>query len=137
MKMTKGAPLVAAPDRKTILRKDSHTAHSSSTSTSAVKSTSSQGKIHATSSSPTISAGNAGSPSNSDLGADGANEFATIYEGQWAEDREHGRGTKYWADGKVYHGSWLDGTQTGEGVCKYANGAFYFGTWDNNFVCAV
>jgi hypothetical protein len=62
-------------------------------------------------------------------------EFGTIYEGQWAEDREHGRGTKYWADGKVYHGAWVDGTQTGDGVCKYANGAYYYGNWDTNFVC--
>jgi hypothetical protein len=150
MKMAKGGLLSLKESDKPLLmlRKDS-----ASKSTS-MKSTGSQSKILSSSSSPNIMAGNASRETNNnsnntnrdafshsnsngaltDPGDGFGMEFGTIYEGQWAEDREHGRGTKYWADGKIYHGAWVDGMQSGEGICKYANGAYYSGTWENNTV---
>ena len=38
------------------------------------------------------------------------------YEGQWQDDRRHGSGTFFHADGSRYEGEWVNGRKEGKGV---------------------
>ena len=44
-------------------------------------------------------------------------------------DKKHGVGTFYWADGRKYHGSWKDGKQHGRGEYFLASGEKKIGEW--------
>ena len=37
------------------------------------------------------------------------------YEGEFVNDKKHGKGKYKWANGKVYDGMWKDGKQHGDG----------------------
>ena len=37
------------------------------------------------------------------------------YEGEYFDDRKHGKGTFYWNDGHFYEGDWAEGKQHGVG----------------------
>ena len=51
------------------------------------------------------------------------------YDGEWQDDKRHGKGFYTWADGLKYDGVWQDEMQHGKGVFTYANGDKYDGTW--------
>ncbi|KAL9188888.1 hypothetical protein ACHAXT_011378 [Thalassiosira profunda] len=55
-----------------------------------------------------------------------------IYQGEWAEGKPHGRGTKTWVDGDVYEGEWKDGCHHGRGFFIFADGDVYDGEWKDN-----
>ncbi len=51
------------------------------------------------------------------------------YEGDWADDIQHGKGTYFFHTGDRYEGSYLLGERTGEGVYYHANGDKYVGNF--------
>ena len=51
------------------------------------------------------------------------------YEGEWKEDKKHGQGVFYWADGDKYVGSYVNGKMQGQGTYYYNNGNRYEGEW--------
>ena len=38
------------------------------------------------------------------------------YKGDWREDKRHGKGTCFYADGAMYEGDWADDAHHGHGV---------------------
>ena len=44
------------------------------------------------------------------------------YDGDWADDMQHGKGTYFFHTGDRYEGSYLLGERTGEGIYYHANG---------------
>ena len=44
------------------------------------------------------------------------------YEGEWKEDKEHGKGIARYASGNKYEGAWADGKINGYGVLTYFDG---------------
>jgi|LakMenE18May11ns_1017448.scaffolds.fasta_scaffold9792981_1 hypothetical protein len=81
-------------------------------------------------------------------------EDGDVYEGEWLNNRAHGRGimtykdigvyegewqngqrtegTITYYDGGVYKGEWANGKKNGQGTMTYANGAKYVGDWFDN-----
>ena len=62
----------------------------------------------------------------------------TKYEGEWMNNRPHGRGT-LWVKvnngskfTRRYVGQWFNGVMHGEGIYYYENGEVYRGQWSNN-----
>ena len=45
-----------------------------------------------------------------------------MYEGEFREDKKHGRGTYRYATGQVYDGEWKAGKSEGRGTLRYADG---------------
>lgn len=43
------------------------------------------------------------------------------YEGDWFEDKMHGKGKYWYADGSLYDGQWHDSKMNGKGVYTYPN----------------
>ena len=50
------------------------------------------------------------------------------FQGQFKEDRRHGRGTCIYPDGSRYTGEWQAGAVHGEGRFEHANGDTFVGT---------
>ena len=50
-----------------------------------------------------------------------------VYEGDWVDDKQHGKGTYTWPDGNVYEGDWMDGKHTGKGKRTWPSVAMYEG----------
>jgi hypothetical protein len=62
----------------------------------------------------------------------GRGEFATdqfTYNGDFQEDRFHGRGTLRWAAGECYVGEFSQGDINGEGEMLFLDGSRYRGQW--------
>jgi len=55
-----------------------------------------------------------------------------VYEGQFLNDKRHGRGKYTFQSGEVYDGEWRDGDRNGYGKCRWANGNSYEGDWKGN-----
>ena len=56
------------------------------------------------------------------------------YEGDWKDDKWHGRGVWEFANGSKYEGEFRDGGICGRGVFVLANGNKYDGEWkDGDF----
>ena len=51
------------------------------------------------------------------------------YEGDWYEGKMHGFGRYVYADGGVYEGQWVDGKMCGKGTYVFPNGNKYEGEW--------
>lgn len=51
------------------------------------------------------------------------------YEGDWVDDRIHGKGKSVYSNGNVYDGEWTDGRINGYGTLTYADGDKYIGQW--------
>ena len=51
------------------------------------------------------------------------------YEGDWRNGKKHGYGTETWASGGRYEGEFRDGKEHGRGTINYANGNRYEGEW--------
>ena len=47
---------------------------------------------------------------------------AEKYEGDWCEGKMHGYGKYFYADGGVYEGEWVEGKMDGRGVYTFPNG---------------
>ena len=56
-----------------------------------------------------------------------------MYEGEWKNGFLHGKGTKYYSNGKIeYEGDWKNGFEDGNGTLNYENGSkMYEGEWRN------
>ena len=52
------------------------------------------------------------------------------YEGEFKEDKKHGKGTYTYKDGRIFEGEYKDGRQHGTGKC-IANGQVKVGIWVN------
>ena len=52
-----------------------------------------------------------------------------VYDGDWRDNRRHGRGIRRWPNGEEYSGEWVDGERHGKGTLKYANGSVLCGEW--------
>ena len=54
------------------------------------------------------------------------------YEGQWLDDKRHGRGQFICQlDGTSYDGEFAHGRKEGRGILKFANGHILSGTWQH------
>ena len=49
------------------------------------------------------------------------------YEGDFVDDKKHGKGVYVYANGDKYEGDWLDGKKHGKGVITFADGNKYEG----------
>ena len=49
------------------------------------------------------------------------------YDGEWNDDKAHGRGTLTWADGRRYHGEWSEDKMHGRGTYTWPDGGRYDG----------
>ena len=56
----------------------------------------------------------------------------SIYEGDFVEDKYHGRGIMTYANGDKYEGEWKDDLRNGKGKLIYANGEIYEGEFQND-----
>jgi len=45
-----------------------------------------------------------------------------VYEGEYQQDKRHGRGVLRFGNGKVYEGEWSNGKRHGRGVYRKADG---------------
>jgi hypothetical protein len=50
--------------------------------------------------------------------------FARRYEGYWADDKAHGKGTLTYLHGDKYVGEWAAGKKQGQGVCPASTAPF-------------
>ena len=50
-----------------------------------------------------------------------------IYDGDWKDNKRHGRGIRRWTDGAEYSGEWMDGDMHGIGKMKSIDGSVYDG----------
>ena len=50
-----------------------------------------------------------------------------VYEGEFKDGRQHGKGTFTLPGGYEYTGDWVEGKIQGQGVVKYPNGSVYEG----------
>ncbi|MEM1054584.1 MAG: PDZ domain-containing protein [Bacteroidota bacterium] len=55
--------------------------------------------------------------------------LGSIYEGEYANDRYHGRGAMTYTTGTTFVGDWVDGQQHGRGTMTFATGDTFTGTW--------
>ena len=55
-----------------------------------------------------------------------------IYEGEWYEEKKHGKGKMRYADGDIYYGNWDEDKKHGRGKMTYKNGDIYDGEWVND-----
>lgn len=53
------------------------------------------------------------------------------YEGEWAANKMHGKGTFTWADGRKYEGEYIEDKKQGHGVFVWPDGRKYDGSWSN------
>ena len=56
------------------------------------------------------------------------------YEGQWLDDRRHGQGSFYHADGSRYEGEWASGRKEGKGSLFFNNGDSFTGYWSEGAI---
>ena len=54
------------------------------------------------------------------------------YEGEWAEGKQHGKGTYTFADGSSHEGEFAEGNKHGKGTYTYASGAVKVGCYEAN-----
>ena len=55
-----------------------------------------------------------------------------IYEGDWVNDKRHGRGKMIYKTGDIYEGNWVNDKRHGKGEIIYANGLIHNGDWEND-----
>ena len=71
-----------------------------------------------------------GVPSYDDLHMDGPflyKDDKALYQGQYKDNKRHGRGKCAWPNGSVYEGEWLNDVPHGRGRHWMANGDWYLG----------
>ena len=56
---------------------------------------------------------------------------AERYQGEFKDDRRHGRGTCIFPDGSRYTGEWSTGVIAGEGRYEHGNGDVFMGLFAN------
>jgi hypothetical protein len=59
--------------------------------------------------------------------------IGSVYEGQWAYNYPHGRGTQFYANGDVYEGMFKEGRPNGRGKHSYSNGSYYAGDFTSSY----
>ena len=52
-----------------------------------------------------------------------------MYQGEYKDDKKHGRGLYIWANGKKYDGEWVNGVQHGRGHFTDDKGKEREGVW--------
>ena len=55
-----------------------------------------------------------------------------IYEGEFLNGKQHGKGKYTSADGYEYIGQWLEGNIEGSGTARYTDGSVYKGSFKNS-----
>lgn len=58
-----------------------------------------------------------------------------VYEGEWLNDKKHGKGTQVWKDGSRYDGQWRNGKANGYGRLIHGDGDVYEGEWKDDTAC--
>ena len=53
------------------------------------------------------------------------------YEGEWKNNKMHGKGSFTWADGRIYVGEYVDDKKSGYGEFTWPDGRCYKGDWLN------
>ena len=60
-----------------------------------------------------------------------------IYEGEFKDDKQEGKGKEKWPDGAIYAVKYKNGVICGEGNFIWDNGAIYEGDFDNNQINGI
>ena len=55
-----------------------------------------------------------------------------IYDGQFLNDKRHGKGIYHYANGERYEGDYFEGMRQGQGTMYYKNGRKDEGEWQND-----
>lgn len=69
-----------------------------------------------------------------EVGPGGKKIHPHIYEGEWMQDKKHGKGREVMEDGCVYEGEYKDGVRHGEGKYTFEDGSVYQGYWLDNMM---
>ncbi len=56
----------------------------------------------------------------------------SIYEGDWQDNKLHGKGKRTFAGGSIYEGDWQDNKFHGKGTYTFADGEKYEGDWQDD-----
>jgi hypothetical protein len=56
----------------------------------------------------------------------------SVYDGQWENDKMHGRGIFISSNRDKYEGTFVYGLKEGHGIMQYINGNVYNGQWKND-----
>ena len=57
-----------------------------------------------------------------------------IYDGEWKDDKQHGKGTFKWPHGDMYEGEWKNDKAHGKGTFKWPHGDMYEGEWKDHYM---
>lgn len=77
-------------------------------------------------------------PPNSESFANISNEAITelpdnsLYEGQWHDEKRHGKGKLLWTDGSFFEGQWVNDKANGYGRLIHFDGDVYEGQWKDD-----
>lgn len=52
-----------------------------------------------------------------------------VYEGDYDNDRKHGKGVFTWASGNIYKGDYVEDERQGNGQMLWTDGSMYEGEW--------
>ena len=56
----------------------------------------------------------------------------STYEGEWLDDKRHGKGVMIYAEGNKYVGEWQNDMCHGQGKYYYRNGDVHEGDWKDD-----
>jgi hypothetical protein len=54
-----------------------------------------------------------------------------MFNGEWLNNKMHGKGVFTWSDGRKYEGDYHDDKKSGYGVFTWPDGRMYEGMWLN------
>lgn len=56
-----------------------------------------------------------------------------LYDGEWKNNRRHGKGKYIWHNGDRYVGGFVEGKRSGTGIYYFASGERYEGEWKDDY----
>lgn len=59
-------------------------------------------------------------------------QFYFCFQGEWKNNKAHGKGKFFHIDGDIFDGEWLEDKANGYGVYNHVNGAKYEGYWKDD-----
>lgn len=57
------------------------------------------------------------------------NKDASLYKGEFCENKRHGHGVFYYVNGDIFSGNWENNLKHGFGTYRFADGSEYRGEW--------
>ncbi len=60
-----------------------------------------------------------------------------VYEGNFKDDKPHGKGIMIYTDGRVYEGDWVEGKRHGKGKTTCPDGKVEEGYWEDDILIKI